>query len=203
EVSLVVCTGTPASVTREASSATSALGVASTICDRRGTRSGSTNPGPLSDGASSVITASPAATIASSPTGSVLARRSTSSSPRASTNSASASSNSATISSTPTRFAPLTPETLSTKAQVPMSDTDTRTDDGELDGASSRRQLLSKGAVAAAAAAVVGLASSQRANAANGDTMFVGANNVATTNTTRLSGGSTFWVQNGQTDGTA
>ena len=84
-----------------------------------------------------------------------------------------------------------------------MSETDTRTDEGELDGASSRRQLLGKGAVAAAAAAVVGLASSQRANAANGDTMFVGANNVATTNTTRLSGGSTFWVQNGQTDGTA
>lgn len=81
-----------------------------------------------------------------------------------------------------------------------MSDTDIRTDDGELDGAASRRQLLSRGAVAAAAAAVVGLASSQRAHAANGDTVHVGQTTSGGA-TTKLSGGTTLWVENGKSQG--
>lgn len=81
-----------------------------------------------------------------------------------------------------------------------MSDTDTRTDDGELDGAASRRQLLGKGAVAAAAAAVVGLASSQRAQAANNDPLLVGRTDNIATLDTKLRGGTTFWVENGSSE---
>lgn len=73
------------------------------------------------------------------------------------------------------------------------------TDDGEsVAMQTDRRELLTKGAVAAAVAAVAGLAVSSRASAANGDTMFVGLNNTGTALTTLT--GSTFRVVNGATD---
>lgn len=66
----------------------------------------------------------------------------------------------------------------------------------------SRRDLLSKGAVAAAVAAVAGVASSRSAHANDGDTLIVGTSHTGTS-TTKLSGGSTFWVEGGSSEGNA
>ena len=69
----------------------------------------------------------------------------------------------------------------------------------------SRRALLGKGAAvaaAAAAAAAAGLATSQRVTAGNGDTIYVGQDHTATAQT-KISGGSTLWVQDGATSGAA
>jgi hypothetical protein len=67
---------------------------------------------------------------------------------------------------------------------------------------SSRRDLVTKGAVAAAVAAVAGSALSSRVHAANGGNLIIGANNTGTL-TTQLGGGSTFKVVIGTTDGNA
>jgi hypothetical protein len=63
-----------------------------------------------------------------------------------------------------------------------------------------RRALLIKGGVAAAVAAVAGLGVSQRASAANGDTVVVGGTHTGT-NTTQFSGGTTLRVNNGTSGG--
>ena len=60
----------------------------------------------------------------------------------------------------------------------------------------SRRTFFSRTAMAAAAAAVTGVAIAHDAQAANGDTMFVGSNNTATSTTT-ISGGGSLVVQAG------
>lgn len=70
------------------------------------------------------------------------------------------------------------------------------------EGATSRRSLLTKGTVAAAVAAVAGGAMSSRVHALNGDTMNVGVDRTGT-NTTSLSGGTTFQVTNGTSVGDA
>lgn len=66
----------------------------------------------------------------------------------------------------------------------------------------SRRSLLGKGAIAAAIGAAASLAAVNRASAANGDVMNVGAAETGTA-TTSLSGGSTFRVNNGSSAGSA
>ncbi|BAN00695.1 hypothetical protein [Ilumatobacter coccineus] len=74
----------------------------------------------------------------------------------------------------------------------------------------SRRNFVSKGAIAAAVGAAAGIAMSQRASAANGSDLNLGdldspdtiANNVAS-NTTGISGGSTFYVRSGNSAGDA
>ena len=68
---------------------------------------------------------------------------------------------------------------------------------------SSRRSLLTKGAVAAAVATVAGLAMSKEtfAGAGNGVNMTQGAANTGATITTSLAGGSTFKVSSGTSDG--
>lgn len=63
----------------------------------------------------------------------------------------------------------------------------------------SRRQLFGKGAAALAVAAVAGVGSSSRVAAANGSDMVIGVQNQGTA-TTRLTGGSTFKVENGRSD---
>jgi len=68
--------------------------------------------------------------------------------------------------------------------------------------ASSRRDLVTKGALAATIAAVAGGALSSRVHAANGSTMFVGESDTGT-ETTQLSGGTTFQVDNGTSSGDA
>lgn len=65
--------------------------------------------------------------------------------------------------------------------------------------ANGRRNLLTKGAVAAAVAAVAGVAVSKNASAANGDTMIIGDAGMTGTSVTRLSG-STFQVVDGSSD---
>lgn len=70
------------------------------------------------------------------------------------------------------------------------------------DDVSSRRSLLSKGMIAAAIGAAAGLAATNRAGAANGDTMAVGTAHDGTA-TTSLTGGSTFRVTDGNSDGSA
>jgi hypothetical protein len=67
---------------------------------------------------------------------------------------------------------------------------------------SSRRSLLTKGAVAAAVAAVASGALTQRVHAANGGNFIIGGNNSGTI-TTNLSGGSTLRVQSGGSVGNA
>jgi hypothetical protein len=66
--------------------------------------------------------------------------------------------------------------------------------------ARSRRSLLGKGAAVAAVAAVAGMSSSRQVSAADGETMFVGVPNSGAL-TTKLEGGSTFWVENGKSAG--
>ncbi len=61
-----------------------------------------------------------------------------------------------------------------------------------------RRAFLSKAAMAAAVTAVAGIAVSEDARAANGDTMFLGQVNEATA-ATSIIGGSTFRVSGGNT----
>jgi len=63
-------------------------------------------------------------------------------------------------------------------------------------GTSSRRDLVTKGAVAAAVAAVAGGALSSKVHAANGSIMHVGQSDTGTL-TTRLSGGTSFRVDDG------
>ncbi|MFZ9483325.1 MAG: hypothetical protein ACO3AV_10540 [Ilumatobacteraceae bacterium] len=60
----------------------------------------------------------------------------------------------------------------------------------------SRRAFFSRTAMAAAAAAVAGVAIAHEAQAANGDTMFVGSANTATSSTT-ITGGSSLVVTGG------
>src|SRR6056297_3057699 len=67
---------------------------------------------------------------------------------------------------------------------------------------SSRRDLVTKGALAATIAAVAGGALSSRVHAGNGDTVFVGLSETGT-DTTQLSGGTTFRVVNGTSSGDA
>ena len=69
-------------------------------------------------------------------------------------------------------------------------------------GAASRRSLLSKGAIAAAVGAAAGVALNQNVRAANGGTMFIGLTNNGT-NTTKLQGGSSLWVEDGDSVGGA
>jgi len=76
--------------------------------------------------------------------------------------------------------------------------TDGNPSDDQADSGSGRRDLLTKGAVAAAVVAAAGLARSQSAAAANSGNMIIGAVNSGTL-TTELSGGSTLWVSNGNT----
>lgn len=61
---------------------------------------------------------------------------------------------------------------------------------------SGRREFFSKAAIAAAAAAVAGVSLSNKASAANGDTVIVGFSTTGTSNTT-LSGGTSFRVLDG------
>lgn len=68
----------------------------------------------------------------------------------------------------------------------------------ETPATTGRRDLLTKGAVAAAVAAVAGVAVSRPASAANGDTMFVGQT-MTGTSVTRLNG-STFQVVDGSSN---
>ena len=68
------------------------------------------------------------------------------------------------------------------------------------DEARSRRSLLGKGAAVAAVAAVAGMSSSRPALALNGDSISIGETNTGTV-TTRLTGGSTFWVEDGNSLG--
>jgi hypothetical protein len=79
----------------------------------------------------------------------------------------------------------------------PVVDASTESDIDE-----SRRRLFGKGAAIAAVAAVAGLASSSKANAADGDTVNVGAARTGT-DTTLLSGGTTFRVNDGFSSGGA
>jgi len=67
------------------------------------------------------------------------------------------------------------------------------------DAEHSRRTFFSRTAMAAAAAAVTGVAIAHEAQAANGDTMFVGSSNTATSSTT-ISGGSSFVVTGGSSN---
>jgi hypothetical protein len=61
-----------------------------------------------------------------------------------------------------------------------------------------RRQLITKAGAAAAVAAVAGLAASQSAEAADGGNMLIGRVNTGIpANTTRLTGGTSFYVVNG------
>lgn len=83
-----------------------------------------------------------------------------------------------------------------------MSDNETDNEVDSADATADRRALLTKGGVAAAVAAVAGLGLSRSAQAANGDTMYVGFTHEGT-NTTRLEGGSTLRVFNGGSDGGA
>jgi hypothetical protein len=76
------------------------------------------------------------------------------------------------------------------------------TDITTADAARSRRSLLGKGAAVAAVAAVAGMSSSQQVQAADGDVMHVGETDTGTS-TTKLTGGSTFWVENGNSTGSA
>ena len=69
-------------------------------------------------------------------------------------------------------------------------------------GAASRRSLLSKGAIAAAVGAAAGVALNQNVRAADGGTMIIGVTNNGT-NTTKLQGNSTLWVEDGETAGSA
>ncbi|MEZ5296730.1 MAG: hypothetical protein R2697_10820 [Ilumatobacteraceae bacterium] len=64
---------------------------------------------------------------------------------------------------------------------------------------SSRRQLFGKGAAVLAVAAVAGVGSSSKVSAGNGSAMVIGFSNSGT-NTTTLTGGSTFKVTNGTSD---
>ena len=67
---------------------------------------------------------------------------------------------------------------------------------------SGRRELFTKAGAAAAVVAVAGLASSKTAEAADGGNMLIGRNNVGnTSNSTVLSGGSSFYVIDGVTNG--
>lgn len=68
--------------------------------------------------------------------------------------------------------------------------------------ATSRRSLVSKGAIAAAVGAAAGIAMKSPASAANGDTMNVGQSDSGT-NTTFLFGGTTFRVSGGNSAGLA
>lgn len=69
-------------------------------------------------------------------------------------------------------------------------------------GTSGRRELFTKAGAAAAVAAVAGLAVSKTAEAADGATMLIGRNNVGnSTNTTALTNGSSFYVEDGVTNG--
>ncbi|MCB0999666.1 MAG: hypothetical protein R2713_18840 [Ilumatobacteraceae bacterium] len=81
-----------------------------------------------------------------------------------------------------------------------MTDIIESSTDAPDDGASSRRALFGKAAIAAAVTTAAGLAMSRQAGAANGDTMTVGTANSATA-TTSITGGSTFQVTNGTTAG--
>ena len=65
-----------------------------------------------------------------------------------------------------------------------------------------RRELFTKAGAAAAVAAVAGLAISDRARAATSDTMLVGYPHTGT-NTTSMSGGTTFRVTDGDSSGAA
>lgn len=64
------------------------------------------------------------------------------------------------------------------------------------EASSGRREFFSKAAIAAAAAAVAGVSLSNKASAANGDTVVVGFAATGTSNTT-LSGGTSFRVLDG------
>jgi hypothetical protein len=75
------------------------------------------------------------------------------------------------------------------------------TDIPTADAARSRRSLLGKGAAVAAVAAVAGMSSSQQAQAAPAS-MGLGSTNSESA-TTKLTGGSTFWVENGDSAGSA
>lgn len=70
------------------------------------------------------------------------------------------------------------------------------TEAGDGDPRSSRRSLVSKGAIAAAVGAAAGLALNKEASAANNDPVLVG-NSESGTNTTLLFGGTTFEVFGG------
>jgi hypothetical protein len=76
-------------------------------------------------------------------------------------------------------------------------DTDAmETESGTDDSPRNRREFLGKAAVAAAVTTVAGMSMSKSASAANGDDMRIGLSNTGS-NTTELTGGSTFQVTNG------
>lgn len=66
----------------------------------------------------------------------------------------------------------------------------------------SRRSFVTKGAIAAAVGAAAGVAMNQSASAANGDDLNLGLFNTAT-DTTGITGGSTFYVRSGNSLGDA
>ena len=76
------------------------------------------------------------------------------------------------------------------------------TDTSDVPASSGRRDFFTKAGAAAAVAAVAGLAAADRASAANSDTMQVGYPHTGT-NTTSLSGGTTFRVTDGASNGSA
>jgi hypothetical protein len=81
--------------------------------------------------------------------------------------------------------------------QMPaVTNDENTTTESALSGKSSRRDLVTKGAVAAAVAAVATGALTNRVHAANGDPMHVGESDSGTA-TTSITGGSTFQVVGG------